>query len=159
VQFTVQVTWPVVPLCSPYVDAPPGNPDTRLGESTGIIDEPGVVGGQPGVIGGPAPDMCAVHSFQFNNTPFYDQGYCQSAQLPGGVNPDKTATEPQQELCTVIKSYNNDTVKLINSTGQQSACPVGPPCIPMTTPILTDDGKPGTQIVETWVGQVDYNLR
>jgi hypothetical protein len=140
VQITVQITWPAVPLCNPYVDTP-GSP--APGGTTGIPNEPGL-----------AQNMCPVHQFQLNGTPFFDQAYCQNAQAPG------SGIVPQQELCTVAKSYNNDTISLTNSTGAGTACPApAPPCIPVTTPITLSDGTtPGTQITETWVGFVDMHF-
>jgi hypothetical protein len=86
--------------------------------------------------------MCPVHSFSFDGSKFYDQAYCQSATAPG------TGVEPQQELCTATKSYNNDTVvdNVVNGVVKSISV------TPITNPA---DGKPGTQIVETWVGDID----
>ena len=117
VQLTLRIAWPAVPLCNPYVDVPGVTP----GATTGIPVESGL-----------AQNMCPVHSFSLDNTTFYDQAYCQTAQA--GV--------PQQELCTVTKDYNNDVV---NADGTVS-------------PITTSTGAPGTQITEDWVGLVDMRL-
>jgi hypothetical protein len=148
VQFVANITWPTVALCSPYVDPPPGNPDPRLQEGTGITDAPGVVGGSPGVIGGAASDMCPVHQFSFDNVNYYDQGYCQKALAPP---PAGTAVEPQQELCTVSKAYNND---LLNADGTVQ---IGADGNPVALP--GPGGQPGTQIVENWDGNIDNYWR
>jgi hypothetical protein len=50
---------------------------------------------------------------------------------------------PEQELCTANKSYNNDTV---NPDGS-------------VTPITTATGVAGTQITETWVGDIDFFVK
>jgi hypothetical protein len=95
VQFTIQVTWPVEALCSPYADSA-----TSLapGGTTGVTD---VLPPAPTpVVGGAVADQCPLHQFQFNTTPFTDQGYCQTAVAPP---PAGTAVELQQQLCTVTK--------------------------------------------------------
>ncbi|HWF15124.1 MAG TPA: hypothetical protein VG244_02975 [Acidimicrobiales bacterium] len=75
--------------------------------------------------------VCAVTQFSLDGTTWYDQTYCQ------GVSP---TDPPQSELCTTNKTYNN--VNPANGS-----------------PILTSTGAAGTQIVETWVGDVDWNFR
>lgn len=120
VQLTVHIAWPAVPLCNPYVDVP----GTTPGATTGIPDAPGL-----------AQNMCPVHSFSFDGVNYFDQAYCQNAALPA------PGVLPQQELCTVTKSYNNDT---LNADGT-------------VNPILTSTQAPGTQIVETWIGDIDLH--
>ncbi len=84
--------------------------------------------------------VCAPHEFSFDGTTYYDQTYCQTPKPPG------PGIVPQQELCTANKTYNND---IVNPDG--SVVPImattGPP--PGTQ-------VPGTQITETWVGDVDW---
>jgi hypothetical protein len=104
VQFTVQVTWPVVPLCQPYDDA-----------------------GIPAALALP---MCAPHQFSFDNITYYDQAYC-VAPVPGAL--------PQQGLCTANKSYAN-----LQADG---------------TPYVAPGGGNGTEVTETWVGDIDWYMR
>ena len=112
VQFTVQITWPLVPLCQPYAD-PNIPPDL-------------------------AHPVCAVHQVSFDNVTYYDEVYCQAG------NPSPPAGEPQAGLCTSNKQYNNDSVSTDPNTG-----------VVTTTPLLLN-GQPATQIVETWVGYIDW---
>jgi hypothetical protein len=111
IPFTVNVTWPAVPLCQPYSDSniPPAQ----------------------------TLPVCAPNQFSFDNITYYDQAYCQTAVAPG------PGVVPQQELCTANKAYNNDTV---NPDGS-------------VTPITTASGAPGTQVTETWVGDIDWWMR
>jgi hypothetical protein len=77
---------------------------------------------------------CAPTEFSFDGATYYDQAYCQTPQAPGA------GIVPQQELCTANKAYNNVTV---NPDGS-------------VTPITTASGVAGTQITETWVGDIDW---
>jgi hypothetical protein len=123
VQFTVQITWPLEPLCQPYSD--PFNAQTN---PSGI----------PPDLANP---VCPFHQVSFDNVTYYDQTYCQTA------NSSPPAGEPQAGLCTANKQYNNDSVSVDPMTG-----------VVTTTP-LTLNGAPATQIVETWVGDVDWGFR
>jgi hypothetical protein len=116
IPFTVNITWPAVPLCQPYDDS--NHPDSSS------VPIP------------PAQTLptCAPHEFSFDNITYYDQAYCQTPTAPG------PGIVPEQELCTANKSYDNDTV---NPDGS-------------VTPITTASGAPGTQITETWVGDIDW---
>jgi hypothetical protein len=117
IPFTVNITWPAVPLCQPY-DPTTNHPD-------------------PNSVPVPAAQTlptCAPHEFSFDNVTYYDQAYCQTPQPPG------PGIVPEQELCTANKSYNNVTV---NPDGS-------------VTPIVTASNAPGTQITETWVGDIDW---
>jgi hypothetical protein len=116
IPFTVNITWPAVPLCQPYDDS--NHPD------------------QSSVPIPPAQTLptCAPHEFSFDNVTYYDQAYCQTPSPPG------PGIVPEQELCTANKAYNNVTV---NPDGS-------------VTPITTASNAPGTQITETWVGDIDW---
>ena len=85
--------------------------------------------------------MCAVHQFKFNGIDFTDQAYCQTALSTG---------TPQQELCTVSKSYNND---VLNADGTVALNPDN-----TIKTVTTSTGAPGTQIVENWAGYVDWGF-
>jgi hypothetical protein len=154
VQFTVNIKWPAQALCSPYADVAPNG--TFPGGSTGV---PGSVPGStqgitdvlasppyPGLVGGAAADMCPVHQFQFNGIGFTDQAYCQGALAPP---PQGSAVEPQQELCTVSKAYNND---VLNANGTVQTDANGNPVA-----IPGPGGLAGTQVVENWDGYIDYS--
>ena len=95
VPFTVNVTWPAVPLCQPYADS--NHPDANSAPIPAAQTLP----------------VCAPHEFSFDGTTYYDQAYCQAGMPPG------PGIVPQQELCTANKSYNND---IINPNG--SATPI-----------------------------------
>ena len=82
--------------------------------------------------------VCAPHHVSFNGVDFFDQTYCQVG------NPSPPVGEPQAGLCTANKQYNNDSVSIDPNTH-----------VVTTTP-LTINGAPATQIVETWVGNVDW---
>jgi hypothetical protein len=97
----------------------------------------------PGGTGIPADltlTQCNVHQVSFDNVTYYDQTYCQVAQNPAPPE------EPQAGLCTANKQYNNDSISTDSQTG-----------VVTTTP-LTVNGGPGTQIIETWVGFIDYHF-
>jgi hypothetical protein len=81
--------------------------------------------------------VCAPTEFSFDGTTYYDQTYCQTPTAPGA------GVLPQQELCTANKAYNND---IVNPDGS-------------VAPIMTTGNVPGTQIVETWVGDADFHYR
>jgi hypothetical protein len=119
IPFTVNVTWPAVPLCQPYDDS--NHPDPNSAPIPAAQTLP----------------TCAPTEFSFDGVMFFDQAYCQTAQPPGA------GIVPQQELCTANKSFNDDTV---NPDGS-------------VTPITTASGAPGTQITETWVGDIDWLLK
>jgi hypothetical protein len=80
--------------------------------------------------------VCAPHEFSLDGTTFYDQSYCQTP-VPAGPGVD-----PEASLCTTNKTYNNDDP----ATG---------------APIMTTGAEPvpGTQIVETWTGDIDWSFR
>jgi hypothetical protein len=120
IPFTVNITWPAVPLCQPY-DPNSNHPDPSS------LPVP------------PAQTLptCAPTEFSFDGVTYYDQAYCQTPQPPG------TGIVAEQELCTANKSYNNDTV---NPDGS-------------VTPITTASNAPGTQITETWVGDIDWFVK
>jgi hypothetical protein len=115
IPFTVNITWPAVPLCQP---------DFQNHQDPISVPVPSNL----------ALPICAPHEFSFDNVTYYDQAYCQTPQPPG------PGIAPEQELCTANKSYNNVTV---NPDGS-------------VTPITTASNAPGTQITETWVGDIDW---
>jgi hypothetical protein len=108
VPFTVQITWPAVPECQPFLDA-----------------------SQPPAVQLP---QCAPTQLSFDGIVYYDQTYCQGATAAG---------LPQQGLCTTNKAFNN----LDPATGQ--------PIVAQTA----GGPVPGTQIVETWTGDIDWYMR
>jgi hypothetical protein len=120
IPFTINVTWPAVPLCQPY-DPTTNHPD----QSSGAVPLAQTL------------PTCAPSEFSFDGTMYYDQAYCQTPTAPG------PGVVPEQELCTANKSYNNDTV---NPDGS-------------VTPITTASGAPGTQLTETWVGDIDFFVK
>jgi hypothetical protein len=79
---------------------------------------------------------CAPHEFSLDGTTFYDQSYCQAPVPPG------PGVDPEASLCTTNKTFNN-----VNPANGQ--------------PIMTTGANPvaGTQIVETWTGDIDWNFR
>ena len=87
IPFTVQVTWPAVPLCEPY-DPTSNHPDQTSGPVPASLTLP----------------TCAPHEFSLDGTNYFDQSYCQTVTPPG------PNVLPEQELCTANKSYNNVTV-------------------------------------------------
>ena len=87
VPFTVNVTWPAVPLCQPY-DPTTNHPDSTSGSVPTSLTLP----------------TCAPHEFSLDGTHYFDQSYCQTVAPPG------PNVLPEQELCTANKSYNNVTV-------------------------------------------------
>jgi hypothetical protein len=87
VPFTVNVTWPAVPLCQPY-DPTTNHPDSTSGAVPPSLTLP----------------TCAPHEFSLDGTNYFDQSYCQTVSPPG------PNVLPEQELCTANKSYNNVTV-------------------------------------------------
>jgi hypothetical protein len=97
----------------------------------------------PGGTGIPADltlPQCDVHQVSIDNVNYFDQTYCQLAQNPA------PAGEPQAGLCTVNKQYNNDSISTDPQTGVATVTP------------LTLNGAPATQIVETWVGFIDWHF-
>jgi hypothetical protein len=86
IPFTVNVTWPAVPLCQPYDDS--NHPDQSSGPIPPALTLP----------------TCAPHEFSLDGTNYFDQSYCQTVSPPG------PNVLPEQELCTANKSYNNVTV-------------------------------------------------
>jgi hypothetical protein len=85
--------------------------------------------------------VCAPHEFSVDGQHYYDQTYCQTALPPA------QAAVVEQQMCTVQKTYTNDTVS-VDQNGNTSTTP-----LTMTLP----DGTvvPATQITETWVGNID----
>jgi hypothetical protein len=115
IPFTVNITWPAVPLCQP---------DAQNHQDPNSVPVPPAL----------ALPICAPHEFSFDNITYYDQAYCRTPSAPG------PGIVPEQELCTANKAYNNVTV---NPDGS-------------VTPITTASNAPGTQITETWVGDIDW---
>jgi hypothetical protein len=146
VRFTVQITWPAVPLCNPYVDDSPGNlANAGANTATGIPAAPGLVEGT-------FANECPIHQFSLDSQKFWDQAYCGNA-LP----PTAAGAVPQDELCTVTKTYNNDQ-RSVEADGQAGPLIVnadGTLNPIMTTATPGNPSVPGTQITETWVGFVD----
>jgi hypothetical protein len=92
VQFTVQITWPLEPLCQPYSDPQSAANPTGIPPNLTL-------------------PVCAVHHVQINGVN-YDQTSCPAPEtLPSA---DK---EPQAGLCTANKQYNDDSTS-INAAGE-----------------------------------------
>jgi hypothetical protein len=85
---------------------------------------------------------CPPHQVSFDGVTYYDQTYCQTA------NGSPPQGEPQAGLCTANKQYNLDSISIDPQTQVET-----------TTPLTMSDGSPATQLVETWVGFIDYNFR
>jgi hypothetical protein len=143
VQFTVQITWPYQKQCQPYDDPQ--------------MPAPGNVAGIPPDLRAPG-GVCAPHQVSFDGTTYYDQTYCgmavKNAQLP----------EPQAGLCTADKQYNDVQIDYgandASCPPPQQPPPNQPACIPVTSELMLHDGvTPATQIVETWIGYIDWYAR
>jgi hypothetical protein len=91
--------------------------------------------------------VCAPHQVTFDNVHFFDQTYCGHAVAPP---PGPPPVEPQAGLCTANKQYNNDSV---------TVDPNNPDVVTSTTELMMPDNTPATQIVEVWVGFVDWGFR
>ena len=132
VSFNVTITWPKQPMCQPYSDVGDGTADDN----------------HPDASSAPIPaaltlPVCAPHEFSVDGTHYFDQTYCQNAAPPPAA--------VQQQMCTVQKTYTNDTVTVAQN-GNTSTTPLT---------ITMPDGTvvPATQITETWVGDIDMYWR
>lgn len=89
--------------------------------------------------------MCAPHEISVDGTDYFDQAYCQS--------PNTAAEQPQGGMCTVDKTYNNDTETVDPNTGAVTG--TQGLVLPNCTPSAANNNCAATQVTEIWVGDID----